>query len=410
MAIIKCPECGHQISDKAPICPSCGVEISGKVIKCTNCGEIYFNDEECCPNCHQPSVRYRTTENMTNPQETLRSAVPPIIPQNVQTKSETVRQNSPSSHGGNTSDISTPPVPPTNSQFEQKKNNNNKYIWISIVIALIVCATCFYFYSNAKDNQEQEDYEYAMQSTDPAVLQSYLDKYKDADQAHIDSIQSHLEILKHKDDDWNNAVISGSRSALEDYIRNNPDSPHKQEALNKIDSLDWISASNENTIDAYQQYLSNHVDGIHIDEANEAMKKIKSKEVQSDEKQMISGLFRKFFQSVNSRNELGLTATVEEVMTSFLGKHMATKSDVASFIDKIYKDDITNMNFKINNDYKIKKKEVGEDEFEYQVEFTAEQSIERTNPELPTNNHFRINAKVSPDGKISEMNMVKIIK
>ena len=31
MAIIKCPECGRQISDKAPTCPSCGVEIAGKI-------------------------------------------------------------------------------------------------------------------------------------------------------------------------------------------------------------------------------------------------------------------------------------------------------------------------------------------------------------------------------------------
>ena len=34
MAIIKCPECGRQISDKAPTCPSCGVEIAGKITKC----------------------------------------------------------------------------------------------------------------------------------------------------------------------------------------------------------------------------------------------------------------------------------------------------------------------------------------------------------------------------------------
>mgnify|MGYP000565577660 CR=1 FL=1 len=32
MALIKCPECGHQISDKAPVCPNCGVEIAGKII------------------------------------------------------------------------------------------------------------------------------------------------------------------------------------------------------------------------------------------------------------------------------------------------------------------------------------------------------------------------------------------
>ena len=53
MAIIKCPECGHQISDKAPVCPSCGVEIAGKVIKCPHCGEVYFNNSEMCPNCHE---------------------------------------------------------------------------------------------------------------------------------------------------------------------------------------------------------------------------------------------------------------------------------------------------------------------------------------------------------------------
>ena len=40
MAIIKCPECGHQISDKAPVCPSCGVVIAGNVIKCPYCGEV----------------------------------------------------------------------------------------------------------------------------------------------------------------------------------------------------------------------------------------------------------------------------------------------------------------------------------------------------------------------------------
>ena len=43
--IIKCPECGHQVSDKAPVCPSCGVEISGHIIKCPNCGEIYLKED-----------------------------------------------------------------------------------------------------------------------------------------------------------------------------------------------------------------------------------------------------------------------------------------------------------------------------------------------------------------------------
>ena len=51
MAIIKCPECGHQISNRAPVCPSCGVEIAGKITLCKNCGEAVFKDQATCPNC-----------------------------------------------------------------------------------------------------------------------------------------------------------------------------------------------------------------------------------------------------------------------------------------------------------------------------------------------------------------------
>lgn len=400
MAIIKCPECGHQISDKAHVCPSCGVEIAGKVTKCANCGEVYFLEEETCPNCHQPNPLYRSAagENITAKQpaeqpeeERIHKTSAPAIPKTPV----------------------TPPVPPQdgseNSHNDDKKKSKS-WIWISLLIAVIICGICFYFYDNAKNNKEEEAYEYAMQSTDPLVLRSYLDSYVDAPEAHRDSIQSHLSILKQTDDDWNNALISDSKSALEDYLKNHPDSPHKQDAWNKIDSIDWADAANENSLESYQEYLKEHADGQHVDEANEAMKKIKSKDVQPEEKQMISGLFRRFFQSVNSRNEGGLTSTVEDVMESFLGKSMATKSDVASFIDKIYKDDIINMNFRINNDYKIQKREVGDDEYEYQVQFTADQSIDRTDPGQPTSGHYRINAKVSPDGKISSLNMVKIIK
>ncbi len=52
----------------------------------------------------------------------------------------------------------------------------------------------YYFYDNANRNKEMEAYEYAMQSSDPMVLQSYLDTYKDADEAHRDSIMAHLEL------------------------------------------------------------------------------------------------------------------------------------------------------------------------------------------------------------------------
>ena len=56
MAMIKCPECGHSTSSRAPKCPSCGVEIEGKITTCNSCGETYFNDEPCCPHCKNHSA------------------------------------------------------------------------------------------------------------------------------------------------------------------------------------------------------------------------------------------------------------------------------------------------------------------------------------------------------------------
>lgn len=49
MALIKCPECGKEISDKAKSCPNCGAPVAKKF--CQHCGEQI--DQECvvCPKC-----------------------------------------------------------------------------------------------------------------------------------------------------------------------------------------------------------------------------------------------------------------------------------------------------------------------------------------------------------------------
>ena len=449
MAIIKCPECGRQISDKAPVCPSCGVEIAGKITKCPHCGEVYFSNLELCPNCHEinPALSKFTTENGGTGNVSIAQQVEQqqreaqIAQQNAESNRPADEGNSPSSKstGPSTEENrttpptpperrqtppipqprrTTPPTPPVrptgasgnggdgNNEKKQKKSNRSVLI-ISLIFAVLVCGIFYYFYDTANRNKEQEAYEYAMQSSDPTVLQSYLDTYKDADEAHRDSIMAHLELLKQTDQDWTNAVVSGSKEALEAYLQKYPNSPHKQEAWNKIDSIDWNVAKNLDTADGYQAYLDAHADGSHIEEAENALKKVKSRDLQPEEKQMVSGLFRQFFQSINSRNSDGLSATCEDILSSLLGKSSATKADVVTFMDKLYKDDVTNMNWRINNDYQIKKHEVGDEEYEYQVQFSARQDIDKTDG-TSTENLFKIIAVVSPDGKISSFNMMKI--
>lgn len=93
MALITCPECGHEVSDKAANCPHCGSPMNNAQNKkyCQHCGELI--DKECvvCPKCGkqveslstagQPQVIVNTNNN------------------NSASASATVIHNSPSHYG-----------------------------------------------------------------------------------------------------------------------------------------------------------------------------------------------------------------------------------------------------------------------------------------------------------------------
>lgn len=473
MAMIKCPECGHVVSDRAPSCPSCGAKIENEVIKCTVCGEAYFKEQAECPHCH-----HRTANASTMEHEQQNNVVPPPLPQtppagvannNVPQQSSnnayvqpTVtpvaaqqQQNTYSNTQGVQSQANQPvnnayqgqpaqptqqqggyqaqPTQPTNgpqSQFgnpqqpqygqvppqtpppgtQQPQNKNILTIALISVVALLFIGLGAYFFFGSSGNKEQQAYEYALNSNDPAVLESYLNNYRDADPMHRDKISQQLAQLKQSELDWTNTMVSGSKTALADFLSKYPNSTHKAEAERKIDSLDWLVAKKANTAEAYNLYVTEHPNGVYIDEANNSLNVAKTKNITPKEKEMLALVFRSVFRSINDRDDEGLTSNFSDFLSSFLGKSNASKSDVIAFLNKIYKDDITAMEWRANNDMKITKREIGIDEYEYSVDFSAKQKIEREDEDKETEANYRIKAKVNPDGKITELNMVKVIK
>lgn len=334
MALIYCPECGHQVSDKAPTCPNCGVEIAGKI-------------------------------------------------------------------GAN--------VPAPQPSSPKPKKSSNATLWVSVIIALIVCGVAYYYYNDAISQKEKERdaYDFAMKSQDTMVLQQYLDQYKDASPEHRDSIQAHINRLMAVDNDWTNAVVSGTREAIEQYMKKYPESKHRRDALNKIDSLDYILAEKTKTIEAYKQYIAEHPEGKYLDLISECLKALTDKEVTPEELDMVKSLFRRFFQSVNSRNEDGLLATVAQPMLSLLGKQGALSSDVLTFLNKLYKENVANLNWHILDDYKVDKKPLSDGGYEYSVVFTAEQNkaLKDGTTEL---SKYRISGAIDGDGKITKVGMTKL--
>ena len=486
MAMIKCPECGHVVSDRAPSCPSCGAKIENEVVKCPVCGEAYFKEQAECPHCHHRTANASTMENEqpnnvvppapqspsagvadTNvPQQPSNNAYvqPTVTPvaaqqqQNVYGSSQGMQSqasqpvnnayqgqpvqptqqqggyqaqpaqptqqqsgyqaqpaqptNGPQPQFGNTQQPQYGQVPPQTPPpgTQQPQNKNILTIALISVVALLFIGLGAYFFFGSSGNKEQQAYEYALNSNDPAVLESYLNNYRDADPMHRDKISQQLAQLKQSELDWTNTMVSGSKTALADYLSKYPNSTHKAEAERKIDSLDWLVAKKANTAEAYNLYVTEHPNGVYIDEANNSLNVAKTKNITPKEKEMLALVFRSVFRSINDRDDEGLTSNFSDFISSFLGKSNASKSDVIAFLNKIYKDDITAMEWRANNDMKITKREIGIDEYEYSVDFSAKQKIEREDEDKETEANYRIKAKVNPDGKITELNMVKVIK
>lgn len=407
MAIIKCPECGHEISDKAPFCPSCGVAIAGKVVECPKCGKVYFSELSECPQCHyKRPVADKTpiveNDNAVNTQETGKTTEAEIVkpkevnePKKVYNE-QPVGANNPEE--ANDENLKTP----------RNSSRNNKIIIGAVVaiVAVVIGIGC-YFYHSIQSDKELQAYNYAMASNDPQVLQSYLDQYSDAPEAHLDSIQSHLDLIKKTQQDWTNVMISNSKNALEDYIAQHPDSPYKAIAIHKIDSIDWQTAQQQNTVEALELYIEQHSDGEHVEDANQMINSLNSKTIQPEERLMVNSIYGGFLKSLGDKDEEALTSFVNPLLTNFLGKTNATRSDVVTFMHKIYKSDVKSMAWKSLGDYTINKKNVGANQYEYSVAFSAIQTIVGQDDNA-TEVRYKITSTLNNEGRISDFNMIRL--
>lgn len=70
MALVNCPECNKEISDKASSCPNCGFPLEKEVNKninysgmniCPKCGKTYLH-KETCPDCGTKMVSCHCSE------------------------------------------------------------------------------------------------------------------------------------------------------------------------------------------------------------------------------------------------------------------------------------------------------------------------------------------------------------
>ena len=360
--IIKCPECGHQVSDKAPICPSCGVEIAGHLIKCSYCGEIYLKEDAVCPNCHHSA----STDNSVNEDDVKTEPVKDDSQNNgdyseAETSSvelvvsaESIEEE-PRLDGTPTQDTLTIESPSSDAEVStddmivkpESKNNNHTPLFVSLLIALVICAVLLFFYKRGNDNHEAEEYKIALKSNNRQVMEQYLEDYPNAPLIHINSIRDLLKQTQQNNDEWGRVIQQNTIASYKTYLDAHPNTPYKNEILKRVEELYWNDVVNQNTEAAYLGYREKYPKGIHVNEADEKLKiMLDNTSTPSEEKVAVSAV-RQFLQGLNSKS----TSKIEGVTANsfnFLGAGGATIADVSKYMrEKLYQADVKEITWQL---------------------------------------------------------------
>ena len=365
MAIIRCPECDHNVSDNAPVCPNCGISILNNIKICPDCGKVNLKEATTCSECGC-----------------------------LLSESSSATGNSAASRTGQGNN--------------KKKSNRGLVITIVSVAIIAILAISGYAVISSQRTADEEETEYAALQGNTSVeeYEAFLKAYPES--KHSQEVQSRLNQLKQISADWKNINLSCSKQDFLSFLSKYPSSPYENECKSKLDSLDWVDAVRANTTEAYEHYLSEHPEGIYTSEAMSKKNSATMTTVTPEDKKMVSDVFSSFFSALTAGDETSICTVISPVMDNFLNKNGATKSDVVAFMHKIHQNTNIAVSFSTNNDYKINKQTAQNGDCNYSVQFSVDQKTEHEDGSPNTIVSYTIVAKITSDYKITVLNMRKV--
>ena len=264
MSLIKCPECGHEVSTKAPQCPNCGVPILNNVKRCPVCNTLSLMDAEQCPNCHTKFLVAKASDviesqaSSSHDEDNDYQEMQPTEDSPVVTSSE----NSPS----------TPPPPTKKKGFPW---------WLLILILVLVGVGIFFYYEcQIREASEETAFLNLKNCTEMESYKDFINRYPKS--TYLNNVRARLAELERIEKLWREVTSSMKRERVQQFIEEHPASNHKPMAIHLLDSIDWRKAEREGTSAAYDFYILSHEDGEHIEQAMQARDEARVREAREE--------------------------------------------------------------------------------------------------------------------------------
>ena len=260
MSLIKCPECGQEVSSKAETCPHCGVKIAGNVKRCPICQRTVLMEATQCPHCQTHFEL--PTEIMLEPgAETAETTTTNVTSTNALTSNDS---QPPTPTEENQEPYRTDPVGPS----APPKKGMPWYLLLFIIVIVALGAYLYWDNFQQRRYSEEKAFELLRDCNDPLNFEDFIARYPNS--SHLEEVRTKLNELRQEDVVWSAVAKSNNVAELNGFIQSHPHSPFVKIALHKIDSLDWREAEKAGTSAAFDKYIANHDAGEFITEAYEA--------------------------------------------------------------------------------------------------------------------------------------------
>lgn len=324
MAIIQCPECKREVSDRAISCPHCGFPI-------------------------QQAAASQPVE-----------AQSPV---------------SPSPQPASPSAASQPAAPQ-----QPKKGSVAATIAIVslVIIALAGAAVWFLFFRGGNDDDERLAFENITRYEQESKLDSleealteYLDTYN-PDAHHYAQVNELNTKFSTERADWQASVRLASSEAIHNFLDQHPDGFFRDAANFKLDSLSFEEAKKVDTKEAYEHYIALFADGKFVKAAEDKISDLDHKELTAEESADVKRVISNHFDALANNDKVAISMTLAHKISSYIGKNDATEEDIYAYMTKTHASG-RSIIFEVKN-ATVSKVAAGSKTV-YNVQFSLEESI-----------------------------------
>lgn len=280
MALIICPECAHEVSDKANFCPNCGFPMAK-----------------------------RNADGTNNTESTASDELDRLI----------------------------------NENREKSKRSKKIVLTIVSVIIVIVVSLSLAIYLNIKgDDSKAEGEAWAKvekfqngSNTDSLdiALHYYMENFVDG--KHSEMATQLSERFNSEKNDWQIALAENSVESVNSYMDTHPNGYFRDEAMVRLDSLMYYDALEKNSSEAFDAYLAQFPEGKYAAEAKEKSESLQNPVLTTDEELNVIDILTQHFHALSTNNKGILSATLASTINSYIGKTDATEEDVLAYADKL---------------------------------------------------------------------------